>query len=193
MRIFVALDIDDDIRARIQHFVDGVAGFAPDSRWVNAQSLHITLKFIGEQPQSTLPAIENALSAVKSEPFQIKLRGHGFFPNPNRPRTFWIGIDADSRLPALAAAIVEALISLRIPKEAHGFTPHITLARSRGGMRNRDRKISDDGPFHKLREKLEAFRDPEFGTMTAREFFLYESRPSSHGSVYTKIARFPLP
>ena len=51
MRLFVALDIDDAIRGRIARFLDGVRGFAPDARWVRPESLHVTLKFIGEKPE----------------------------------------------------------------------------------------------------------------------------------------------
>ena len=49
MRVFVALDIDDAIRQRLQLFLDGVRGFAPDARWVRPESMHVTLKFIGEK------------------------------------------------------------------------------------------------------------------------------------------------
>ena len=49
MRIFVALDIDDAIRARLEQFLDGVRGFAPEARWVRPESMHVTLKFIGEK------------------------------------------------------------------------------------------------------------------------------------------------
>ena len=50
MRLFVALDIDAEIRARIAQFMDGIRGFAPEARWVSAESMHLTLKFIGEWP-----------------------------------------------------------------------------------------------------------------------------------------------
>ena len=49
MRVFVALDIDDAIRARLEQFLDGVRGFAPEARWVLPESMHVTLKFIGEK------------------------------------------------------------------------------------------------------------------------------------------------
>lgn len=188
MRLFVALDIEDDIRARIHRFVQGVAGFAPDARWIKPQSLHITLKFIGEQPLGTLEPIQAALNSVKFQPIEIKLAGYGFFPGPQRPRTFWTGIDAGPNLASLANAVDEALIPLAIPKETHFFNPHITLARPTGRP-SRQRK-DGDGQFTKLRDKLSALPAPEFGTMTAREFFLYESQLSSSGSAYTKIARF---
>ena len=57
MRIFVGVDLDSEIRARIERFVEGVRGFAPDARWARPESLHITLKFIGEQTAAQVEAI----------------------------------------------------------------------------------------------------------------------------------------
>ncbi len=62
MRLFVALDIDDAIRSRIARFLDGVRGFAPDARWARPESLHVTLKFIGEKPEGEIDNIERALA-----------------------------------------------------------------------------------------------------------------------------------
>ena len=64
MRLFVALDIEDAIRARIATFMDGVSGFAPDARWVKAESLHVTLKFIGEWERDRLPQLEADVDLV---------------------------------------------------------------------------------------------------------------------------------
>ena len=61
MRVFVALDIDDAIRARLEVFLDGVRGFAPEARWVRPESMHVTLKFIGEKPSETVEEIKKAL------------------------------------------------------------------------------------------------------------------------------------
>jgi 2'-5' RNA ligase len=198
MRLFVALDVADDIRARIQGFVEGVSGFAPEARWVRPDSLHLTLKFIGEKPDDFMEKIKLALLAVKSEPLQFTFRAYGFFPSPRRPRIFWIGVDSDPHLGSLAAAVDEALVPLGIPKETHGFSPHITLARAAASHTVR-RPDADDpnGGFGRLQKKLAVLSAPEFGSMTAREFFLYESRlnerrPSSGGSHYMKLARFEL-
>ena len=62
MRLFVALDIDEAIRERIERFVEGVCGFAPEARWVHAKSLHITLKFIGEWPGEKLEPLKQKLA-----------------------------------------------------------------------------------------------------------------------------------
>jgi RNA 2',3'-cyclic 3'-phosphodiesterase len=194
MRLFVALDIDDSIRQRINVFLDGVRGFAPDGRWARPESLHVTLKFIGEQPESQLQAIKDALATLKSEEFPVSLRGYGFFPTSRAPRVFWIGIEADSHLSTLASAVDQCLQPLGIPKEEHPYTPHLTLARG-VGRSGSPRKQKGDAPnrtFQRLQEKLSALSAPEFGTMTAREFFLFQSQLAPGGSKYTKLAGFPL-
>src|SRR5277367_5146965 len=102
MRLFIALDLDESIRERIARFMDGVRAFAPDARWMRPDSLHVTLKFIGEQPDSVVQDIRNELSAIEAKAEEIAFRGYGFFPTAKSPRVFWIGIDAGPQLAALA-------------------------------------------------------------------------------------------
>lgn len=194
MRLFVALDIADDVRIRIQRFIEGVSGFAPEARWVRPQSLHLTLKFIGEQPEATSENIKQVLSTIKSGPFEIAFRGHGFFPGPKQARVFWIGVESDPPLGALAAAVDDALAPLNIPKEIHTFSPHITLARAGPSRVARGKQVDGVLPcrFDRLREKLSALSSQEFGSMTAREFFLYESQLSDKGPRYSKLASFEI-
>jgi 2'-5' RNA ligase len=194
MRIFVALDIDEAVRERIARFMDGVREFAPDARWVRPESLHVTLKFIGEQPDAKVEQISRALSQVHGREIQISFQGYGFFPTAKSARVFWIGIDAPPQLTALAEAVDAATTSLGIPPEDRAFSPHLTLARAGGGSGS-PRRQKGDSPnrtFQRLQEKLSALAGPEFGTMTARDFFLYRSELQRGGSRYTKIARFPL-
>ena len=94
MRIFIALDIDEAIRHRIARFIDGVRGFAPDARWVRPESLHITLKFIGETAPENMDQIKEALKAVEAHAIEMNIRGSGFFPGAKSPRVFWLGIEA---------------------------------------------------------------------------------------------------
>jgi RNA 2',3'-cyclic 3'-phosphodiesterase len=194
MRLFIALDIEDAIRDRIARFVEGVQGFAPDARWVKAESLHVTLKFIGEQQEAAVEKIKQTLGTVSASPPEIQFRGYGFFPTAKSPRVFWIGMEAGPQLAALAAAVEEKMESLGIPNEDRAFSPHLTLARGPGGSGS-PRWRQGDGPnrtFQRLQEKLSALPGPEFGTMTPREFFLYQSQLSPKGSKYTKLERFAL-
>ena len=194
MRLFIALDIDDAIRQRIARFLDGVRDFAPDARWVREESLHVTLKFIGEKPADMVPRFEHALAELQRPSFEVSFRGYGFFPTPKSARVFWVGIQAGPELSTLAGTIDEIAATLEVPRETHAFSPHLTLARKGGGS-GAPAKRKGDGPnkvFQRLQEKLVAMPTPEFGTMTAREFFLYQSELSRGGSRYTKLHRFAL-
>lgn len=194
MRLFIALDIDEAIRQRIQRFMDGVREFAPDARWVRPESLHVTLKFIGEKPAEAVDNIKQALSGIDAQFIDLAFRGYGFFPTPKSPRVFWVGIDSGPQLVALAKSVDAAMHGLGIAKEDHAFSPHLTLARGSGGSGAPRRQHYDraNKNFQRLQEKLAGLPAPEFGTMTAREFFLYQSRLSPGGSSYTKLERFAL-
>lgn len=194
MRLFVALDIDDNIRTRIARFLDGIREFAPDVRWVRPESLHVTLKFIGEQSETQVGVIKQALEKIDADGFELNFRGYGFFPSVRAPRVFWIGIEGDSKLTTLAALIDAKLMELNIPKEKHAYNPHLTLSRGVGGSGSPRGQRSDrpNRSFQRLQEKLSALPTPEFGTMTAREFFLFKSQLSPAGSRYTKLERIAL-
>ncbi|HEY7354793.1 MAG TPA: RNA 2',3'-cyclic phosphodiesterase [Terriglobales bacterium] len=194
MRLFVALDIDDAVRERITGFADEFRPFAPNARWVKAESLHVTLKFIGERPDSTAKEIERVLDSIRAPDLRISFRGAGFFPNPRSARVFWIGIEAGEDLQRLAQEVEAKLSELGIPKEDRPFSPHLTLARASGGSgapgwRKGDRP---NRQFARLQEVLSQHPAPDFGSIFAHEFFLYRSLLSSKGAQYTKIARFVL-
>ncbi|MGB9071760.1 MAG: RNA 2',3'-cyclic phosphodiesterase [Terriglobales bacterium] len=194
MRIFVGIDLESGIRASIARFLDGVCGFAPDVRWVRPESLHLTLKFIGEQKPDRVEAIQERLRGVQGAAVELRFAGYGFFPTPKAPRVFWIGIEAGPRLAELAANIDAAVAELGIPREDRPFSPHLTLARGGSGSGS-PRRRKGDGPsltFAVLEKRLAAMSALDFGTMTAREFFLYQSQLSPGGAKYTKLQRFAL-
>jgi 2'-5' RNA ligase len=200
MRLFVALDIDPAVREGIARFMANVQKLAPDVRWVKPEAFHITLKFLGEESPERMEEIKRALSSIRSLQTVISFGGTGFFPSPRAARVFWIGITADPNLPMLATKVDKALRVLRIPAEAQPFTPHLTLARGgdrrhpRGGSGRPQWRPGDkpQSTFSRLQESLAPLPPPDFGTITATEFFLYESKLSSSGAQYTKLARFPL-
>jgi RNA 2',3'-cyclic 3'-phosphodiesterase len=195
MRLFVALDINHDIRAGIARFLDGVREFAPDARWIRPEALHVTLKFIGERSPEDVENIHQALGMIQAGAFEINLRGYGFFPGAGAPRVFWIGCEGGTSLSSLAAAVDEALAPVGIPQEEHAYNAHLTLARGGGrgsGSPRKQERYVPKHTFQRLQEKLSALPAPEFGTMTAREFFLYQSQLSPGGSKYTKLVGFAL-
>jgi 2'-5' RNA ligase len=196
MRIFIGIDLDSDLRARIERFIEGIQGFAPDARWIHPESLHITLKFIGEQPPESVKVIAEKLQAIKAKPFDIRLAESGFFPTAKPPRVFWIGVHAGPQLAALAKNIDEAVAQLGVPSEERKYNPHLTLARGGSGRTSGSPKWrKGDGPnsiFASLQKRLAGMSALDFGQMTAREFILYQSQLSPRGSKYTKLQSFSL-
>ena len=172
MRIFIGIDLDPEVRTRIERFVEGVEGFAPEARWVRPESLHITLKFIGEQPLERVEAITEHLRRVESSAFEIRAGGYGFFPTAKAPRVFWIGIHAGPQLAELAESIDIATAELGIPREDRPYSPHLTLARVGAGRSSGSPKWrKGDGPnaiFAVLEKRLAAMADLDCGKMTAR-------------------------
>jgi len=190
MRLFVGIDIDQQIRERIAKFVEGVRNFAPDVRWVGPETFHITLKFLGETNKTE--EIKRALAEAKGSPVMISFRETGYFPSHKSGRVFWAGIQADENLVPLQRAIDQATQALGFELEKGPYRPHLTLARAGSGRPSRMRGDSANNNFQLLQKKLSTLPVPEFGTMTAHEFFLYESKLSPRGAQYTKIDRYAL-
>jgi RNA 2',3'-cyclic 3'-phosphodiesterase len=196
MRIFIGVDLDPEVRSRIESFVEGIQGFAPESRWMRPESLHITLKFIGEQTPEQVEAMAERLRRIESPAFEIRASGYGFFPTPKAPRVFWIGIHAGPQLTELAESVDMAVAKLGVPREDRSYSPHLTLARAGAARGSGSPKWCEgDGlnsAFAALAKRLAAMPELDFGVMTAREFILYQSHLSPKGSKYTKLQCFPL-
>lgn len=190
MRLFVALDIDTAIRECITQFREEMKAVAPDVRWVGPEMFHITLQFLGET--NKVDEIKSALANVQNSLVTLAFRGTGFFPTAQRARVFWVGIESDEHLQSLVNNIGDALAPLGFKREQEVYHPHLTLARAGSGRPHSKHGERPAPGLQQVRTKLESMPQPEFGTMTAHEFILYQSTLSPKGSRYTKLATFPL-
>ena len=190
MRIFIALDIPGEIRARITEFTERARGYAPGVRCARVEGLHVTLKFVGHVSDDKVEEMKTALAAVKAAPFEVHFEDVGFFPTPTSPRVFWIGVHASDALPQLAGTIDQAVAALGIAREEKPYRPHLTLARA-GSAPGANQELKQLQIFLQ-KEATAHFGTPHFGTMTAREFWMYQSQPQKGGSKYTKLQRFAL-
>ena len=188
MRLFVALDIDQAIQQRLDDYVRVLQPRLPGVRFVRSNTFHVTLKFLGEV--QAVEAVRQSLRQVHAPSFPVGFGGVGFFPNASAPRVFWAGVHAPT-LPSLVRGIDQALSAFGFPPESR-IRPHLTLARNGSG---RPRPVRGERPpeaFAQLSRIVASSPAPEFGTMTAREFFLYESRLSPSGPSYHKLEAFQL-
>jgi RNA 2',3'-cyclic 3'-phosphodiesterase len=186
VRLFVALDIPFAVRRNFTELVAMLRSAEQTSskkkaRWVRADNLHVTLKFIGHIEPAKLDPIRAALSAIRSlQPVDLSFRGLGFFPNENRPRVLWAGMEASSILALLAGDVDLTLAELGIPRETRAFTPHLTLAR-----------FDPPGISKELRAAAAANVTKEFGVLRTGEFHLIESKLKPSGAEYTTLQTFP--
>ena len=180
MRVFVALDVPEPVRARLAELSARLKKVCPNARWVRLEGVHITLKFIGEVSPEKLEQIRRALGEIPSfHPITVRFAGLGFFPGARRPRIFWAGVQADPKLAELAAAIEMKLAPLGIAPEKRAFHPHLTLAR-----------FEPPQGTQVLREAVEALGTPEFGEETFSEFHLYQSVLKRSGAEYTRLVTY---
>ncbi|HEX5432136.1 MAG TPA: RNA 2',3'-cyclic phosphodiesterase [Bryobacteraceae bacterium] len=177
MRLFTAIEIPEEVKARLRSFVDCLRPTAKLS-WSPVENLHVTTKFIGEWPEPDLPQMKDTLAQVpRPGPVEIAVRGIGWFPNPKSPRVLWAGIESGEPLAALARDTEDLLAKIGARLETRDFHPHLTLARRR-----------DPVPLHNLRQALAGIDSNDFGSFTAASFFLYLSASGR----YTKLQEFPL-
>jgi RNA 2',3'-cyclic 3'-phosphodiesterase len=181
VRVFVALDVPQVVRAALTELSARLKGICPGARWVRLEGVHITLKFIGEVSPEKLEQIRQALGDLPNfAPIQIRFTGLGFFPSARRPRVFWAGVQAEPQLVALAAAIEMKLEPLGVPREKRAFQPHLTLARFESPERTQA-----------LSAAVDALGTPEFGGETFKDFDLYQSVLKRSGAEYTRLVTYP--
>ena len=180
MRLFTGLDLPAEVVGNLERLLERLRP-AARIQWSVPANLHVTTKFIGEWPDQRLAELQDALGTIPARPpIAVRIHELGFFPNARSPRVFWCGIEAPG-LAELAAETDRASSSLGIAGETRPFTPHLTLAR-----------IKDRLDPEPLRQAIAALSSLEFGGFEARRFFLYRSQLRPTGSVYTKLAEFPL-
>lgn len=132
VRTFVAVLIDDDLKSRIAGVQDRLRQLAPDVKWVAPETLHVTLKFLGDVDEDALPEIYAAVDeAVRPhQRFEFSISDVGAFPNARNPRVVWVGIEEGrDRVRELALAVDESLARLGFGREEKEFRAHITIGR----------------------------------------------------------------
>ncbi|MFH1216219.1 MAG: RNA 2',3'-cyclic phosphodiesterase, partial [Pseudomonadota bacterium] len=168
-RLFAAIDLQPDIAARLQGICYGV----PGARWVQAEQMHLTLRFIGEVDGGVFRDIKEGLADVKAPAFSLQVKGLGFFPPRKTPRVLWAGIAPVEQVSGLRNRIENVLLGMGLAPEGRKFSPHITLARLQ------------DTPLARLGRFLAGnglFATEEFPVF---EFHLYSSQLTSKGAFHT--------
>jgi len=180
VRLFLAINLDHQLRQEVHDATAPLREALPAAKWVAAPRLHLTLKFLGEQPEEIAMRIADAMTkvAARHRELAIVLGGVGAFPNLRRPRTVWMGVHPEPRLELLHHDIEVACEALGHELEGRPFRPHLTLARVR-------ERPNGDEP----RALSRAARRVDFeGEVPVRSIDLMSSELSANGPEYRLIA-----
>jgi 2'-5' RNA ligase len=178
-RLFVAIDLPDDVREVVDGGVTPLRDRYPRARWVPTGNQHVTLKFLGTTWPRLIGWVIETVGGVAAahEPFETRVAELGAFPSARRARVLWVGLDDEAeRLSAIARDLDRALVK-EFPREKRAFTPHLTVARF-------------DPPVQ-LEDDLEQV-GLESRTFGVEWLVVMRSRLQRPAPVYEAIATFPL-
>jgi len=182
IRAFVAILLCDAVREAVAAMVERLRPLGPPVAWVPAANLHVTLQFLGNQPEERLAAATEALhaAAAKSAPIEVTLHGIGAFPGLERQRILWVGLALGAlEVRALQERVAVALAREGFPREDSAWHPHLTIGRVYDERRWR----REAGPA--LRQALAQAATTGFGTARIAEVALMQSDLSPRGARYT--------
>jgi 2'-5' RNA ligase len=174
-RLFVAIRPPEPIRDLLLDAMDDSADF----RWQSEEQLHLTLRFVGEVERPVADDIADALAAIRSPAFELRINGTGRFEQRNSG-ALWAGVEPKPPVAALAAKAERACQQAGLEPERRAFHPHITLARWKG---RRTREVA---------AYLDRTRGLASDPFEVDSFILFESRLSKHGAHYEEVASYPL-
>jgi len=176
IRAFLALDVSKEVKMKIMSLQEEIAGAGADVRRVGADSMHITLKFLGEIDEMMAGKVLEVMKRVRSEAFVLDIAGAGAFPNTRMPRVLWVGATGGGEKAVEIAKQLEAgLLALGFPKERE-FTPHITVGRVKSA---RNAAL--------LAGILQRNRDTRYGSTPIDRIVLKKSILTPSGPIYSDI------
>jgi len=189
VRSFVAVDLGAAVKSRLSEVQRQLKATVPSGsvRWVQPDSVHLTLKFLGDVPAERVDEIAAALRQTCEPllPLSFAVGGAGCFPDLRRPNVVWIGVDDPTRhLLALQQAVEKALNPLGFPPESRPFKPHLTLGRTQRSAPGADLRAVGD--------RVGALNVGALGQVEVREILLMRSDLSPGGARYTPLARISL-
>ncbi len=189
LRTFIAIELDEPLQlalGRVQTKFKRQMS-QRDVKWVAAESIHLTLKFLGDTPRGRLPEIEAALHAACAghAPFEVSIEGRGCFPNIRRPRVIWVAVrEKGQTLARLQADVEQHVAPLGWPTEERGYSPHLTLGRVARGL---ERDVEEA-----VGRAVEKTVVEQVGLQRVTAVSLMQSDLRPAGPIYTRLLHVPL-
>lgn len=188
IRSFVAVELPENVKSGLRALQESLKSAAPTcAKWVDPESIHLTLKFLGNVDTGKIDSIIQALNkaACTVPPFHLELKGLGAFPDLRRIQVVWVGLAGDlEKLQALQQQVESGLASLGFPPEGRRFVPHLTLARMREMVSPLERKA--------LSESLSGIKMDTNLTIPVDCISLMRSQLTRSGAIYSCLSTVKL-
>ena len=184
IRSFIAIDLPEATRHGLAAVQEQLKQSGAGVRWVKPDSIHLTLKFLGNIHPAQVEDIALAVAQeVRDEPpITLGAAGLGAFPSRRKPRVIWIGMEGEvQRLTRIQARVENALEPLGFVREKRPFQPHLTIGR-----------VKDRRRLQALIDAMATLDMEPFNSFDADEIILYKSDLRPTGAIYTKLHRMPL-
>lgn len=196
-RLFLAVPLDDNVQALIAEIVASLDEEGWPVRWVQPESSHLTLHFLGETPPERAELLRLALpgAIAAHSPFDLRTAAFGVFPNFRAPRVLWLGLHGPvHRLESLQREIGKSLVDLEFAVPDDPYHPHITLGRLRNsdGIKTQLRGIPDSVKRRFIDSATGAAIAPPSRQVPVREVVLMRSHLGRDGARYEAVATFPI-
>jgi 2'-5' RNA ligase len=197
LRLFLAVPLPDDVKELVGAEIERLRQHGWPVRWVQPDSAHLTLHFLGDTAPERAELVRLALPGVVAAhaPFDLRTAAFGVFPSFRRPRVLWLGLHGPvHRLESLQQDVVGSLRELGIPAGEEPFHAHITLGRVRDsdGERVRIRDLPERVKAVFVERATGAAIAPPATPIPVREVALMRSDLGKGPPRYERIASFPL-
>ena len=130
IRAFIAIELPADIKKDLSKILDNLKpGREKIVKWINPNSIHLTLKFLGNIPETKIVDITQSITQASAltYQFELELQGLGAFPNIRSPRVVWVGVSGDiPSVVSLQRKVDQSLVPLGFSPEKREFSPHMT-------------------------------------------------------------------
>ncbi len=178
LRLFIAIDVPEDIKQELRLIQGSLSRCRSRVRWIEPDGIHLTLRFLGNVDENRVGEIEGVLDqATKGySPFELIVEDIGCFPDIRKPRVIWAGAHVDDTLLSLHGEIEEGLFSLGFMKGERPFHPHLTLGRIKEAYRM------------EWEELIAPFRGKRIGRFRVNGIILFQSILRSTGAIYKKVS-----
>ena len=179
IRAFISIEIPQEIKEKISLIQEQLKSVETPVSWVRLDSIHLTLKFLGNIMEEQIPDIKKCIDTAVNgiSPFNVNVKGGGVFPNLNYPRVIWLGLeDRTDSLFKLQKGIDSCLEKIGFEPEERGFKPHLTLGRVKS-LKGKNQLI----------RTIHIYKDIEVGEINVDKIKLMRSQLNPAGAIYTVL------